>query len=58
MTATRRVRLASLLAQTGRPDEGRRIAEEILDRLRRAPAHVRKLQADWKNLAKDVLRRT
>lgn len=53
-----RARLAALLAETGRADEARRTAREIVDRLRRGPAHVRKLQAEWKHLAEDVLRRT
>ncbi|WP_053078619.1 BTAD domain-containing putative transcriptional regulator [Methylobacterium tarhaniae] len=53
-----RARLAALLSETGRADEGRRPAQEILDRLRRAPAHVRKLQGESGRLAEDVLRRT
>ncbi len=53
-----RARLAAVLARTGRSDEARRHAREILDSFRRAPAHVRKLQAEWGRLAEDVLRRT
>ncbi|MGE7418982.1 tetratricopeptide repeat protein [Methylobacterium tarhaniae] len=53
-----RARLAALLAEAGRADAGRRTAQEILDRLRRAPAHVRKFQGEWVRLAEDVLRRT
>ncbi len=53
-----RARLAALMADTGRIEEGRRTAQEILDRLRRAPAHVRKIQAGWGRVAEDVLRRT
>ncbi|MCF4128948.1 tetratricopeptide repeat protein [Methylobacterium sp. SyP6R] len=53
-----RARLASVLAEAGRPEEARRDAQEILDSLRRAPAHVRKLQAEWGRLAENVLRRT
>ena len=45
-------------AKTGRGTEARRTAQEILNRLRRAPAHVRKLQAEWGRMAEDVLRRT
>lgn len=53
-----RARMAAVLADTGRRDEARHTAREILDSLRRAPAHVRKLQAEWRHLAEDVLRRT
>ncbi|BCM83665.1 tetratricopeptide repeat protein [Methylobacterium indicum] len=52
-----RARLAAVLAAADRPDEARRIAGEIRERLRRAPAHVRKLQAEWGHLAEEVLRR-
>ncbi|MFH6782057.1 MULTISPECIES: BTAD domain-containing putative transcriptional regulator [Methylobacterium] len=52
-----RARLAALLAETGCAEEGRRTAQEILDRLHRAPAHVRKLQAEWGRMAEGVLRR-
>ncbi|KMO22346.1 hypothetical protein [Methylobacterium platani] len=51
-------RRAAVLVQAGRAEEGRRTAREILDRLRRAPAHVRKLQGEWGRLAEEVLRRT
>ncbi|WP_091749465.1 tetratricopeptide repeat protein [Methylobacterium sp. ap11] len=53
-----RARLAALMADTGRIEEDRRTAQEILDRLRRAPAHVRKIQAGWGRVAEEVLRRT
>ena len=42
-----RVRQAALLMASGRADEGRAIAGEVVQRLRRAPAHVRRSQAEW-----------
>ena len=42
-----RVRQAGLLLASGRADEGRAIAQEVVQRLRRAPAHVRRNQAEW-----------
>jgi len=51
-----RARYAALLAEVGRVDAARQAAREILDRLRRSPAHVRKLQAEWGRMAEDVLR--
>ncbi|WP_288582495.1 tetratricopeptide repeat protein [uncultured Methylobacterium sp.] len=53
-----RARLAAVLAAGGQPEDARRVAREVLDRLRRAPGHVRKLQASWGHLAEEVLRRT
>jgi len=42
-----RVRQAGLLIANARGDEGRAIAREVVQRLRRAPAHVRRSQAEW-----------
>ena len=42
-----RVRQAALLLASGRADQGRAVAQEVVQRLRRAPAHVRRSQAEW-----------
>jgi hypothetical protein len=42
-----RVRQAALLMANGRTDAGRAIAQEVVQRLRRAPSHVRRAQAEW-----------
>jgi len=42
-----RVRQAALLIANGQADHGRVLAQEVVQRLRRAPSHVRRTQAEW-----------
>jgi hypothetical protein len=41
------VRYAQLLQRQGQPDEARKIARELLDQARLAPAHYRRAQRTW-----------
>jgi hypothetical protein len=41
------VRYAQLLSSQGRPDEARKIARDVVDQARIAPAHYRKAQRFW-----------
>lgn len=52
-----RIRLMRLLDRTGRKDEARAIAEDVVAGLKRAPAFARKQQAEWFAAAKAYLRR-
>lgn len=45
-------RRAALLAEMGRGDEARAAAEEILRRVKRSPAHVKRLEAEWARAAR------
>ncbi len=54
--AEARVRYGVLLARVGREAEARVWLGEVLTQLRRAPAHVRKAQAEWIALAEQALR--
>ena len=53
--AEARVRYGLLLERTGREAEARAWLVEVLRQLRRAPAHVRKAQAEWIALAEKVV---
>jgi hypothetical protein len=54
--AEARVRYGLLLARVGRQGEAKAWLNEVLTKLRRAPAHVRTAQAEWINLAEKVVR--
>jgi len=54
--AEARVRYGLLLARLGREGEAKAWLTEVLTQLRRAPAHVRKAQAEWISLAEKVVR--
>ena len=54
--AEARVRYGVLLARLGREGEAKAWLAEVLTQLRRAPAHVRKAQAEWITLAEKVVR--
>ncbi len=50
--AEARVRFALLLKRRGKPEEARRILKDVLDGARLGPAHYRKAQAEWLELAR------
>jgi len=50
------VRYGLLLARLGREGEAKAWLTDVLTQLRRAPAHVRKVQAEWISLAEKVVR--
>jgi hypothetical protein len=54
--AEARVRYGVLLARMGREAESKAWLTDVLKRLRRSPAHVRKAQAEWIALAERALR--
>jgi hypothetical protein len=54
--AEARVRYGLLLARLGREGEAKAWLTDVLTQLRRAPAHVRKAQAEWISLAEKVVR--
>jgi len=51
-----RVRYGMLLKKLGRPTEADALFEDVLKQLRRAPRHVRRLQAEWIAIAERELR--
>lgn len=48
------VRYAQLLQAQGRQDEARKVARDLLDRARVAPAHYRKAQRAWLDMAQRI----
>ena len=50
------MRYGVLLARMGREMEAKAWLSDVLKQLRRAPAHVRKAQAEWIALAERALR--
>ena len=54
--AEARVRYGMLLDRLGRRDEARRVLNDLLTHMRRAPKYVRKVQAEWIGLAEKALR--
>jgi hypothetical protein len=53
--AEARLRYALLLKRRGNPDEARRILKDLLDGARLGPAHYRRAQAQWLDLARREL---
>ena len=51
-----RVRHAALLAALGRVPEARALAEDVVKRIGRSPAHVRSAQREWLTMAQKILR--
>jgi hypothetical protein len=51
-----RVRYGFLLRKLGRESEAKQVLADVLKQLRRAPKHVRKVQAEWIALAEKALR--
>lgn len=49
-------RRATLLAEMGRAPEARAAAEEIVKRLSRSPAHVKRMEAEWAKAARRLAR--
>jgi hypothetical protein len=47
-------RYAQLLKSQGRADEGRKIAQELLEASRIAPAHYRRAQKEWLDIAERI----
>jgi hypothetical protein len=47
-------RFVQLLAAEGQPDEARKIARELLEQARIAPAHYRRAQKEWLDAAQKV----
>jgi hypothetical protein len=54
--AEARVRYGMLLDRLGRRDEARRVLNDLLTYMRRAPKYVRKVQAEWIGMAEKALR--
>ena len=54
-TAEARVRYGLLLRMMGRTAEAKVVFNELLLQMRRAPAHARKLQAEWLAIAEKQL---
>jgi len=50
------VRYAQLLSAQGQHDEARKVAQDLLEEARIAPAHYRKAQKSWLDAAERVLR--
>jgi hypothetical protein len=44
------------LKSQGRPEEARKIARDVVDQARIAPAHYRRAQREWLDLANAELR--
>jgi hypothetical protein len=49
------VRYAQLLKAQGRQDEARKVAQDLLEEARIAPAHYRRAQKNWLDLAQRML---
>jgi hypothetical protein len=48
-------RYAQLLKAQGQPDEARKVARELLEQARIAPAHYRKAQRSWLDMAQRLV---
>jgi hypothetical protein len=51
------VRYAQLLKAQGQADESRKVAQDVLDEARVAPAHYRRAQKDWLDIAERLAKR-